>query len=359
MGSGGRQGFSSSNQTNSYSQSIDLSTLLQKPTTQSSVGGPASGSSVAPGPQFNQQAATETLKAVVGITSSAAASGSKDSLYSSYAQASAFTSIKQNKAANVASAAPGAGKQAPQQPQAVGGRHQRSVVNSKAPAVEMPGDSLGRLDVQFGGLDLQFGPGSAQSGSANAEMTATGFEFGASEVDKDKKNDAFAPPSAKEVNKSLSNALTSAGKLNPAPSVAPAQQAVSSSSQDSFSKASSTTANHVANVQPAGSSYKQQADLYSNYNNSYNKGYNQYSQYQQYPNSNNFSSQGSSSNSSGYKGQYDKFDPSLTNPAAAVLGLANTNTTNALSGKVSATTASKSKSSCYHLNRVSIITLCR
>ena len=31
----------------------------------------------------------------------------------------------------------------------------------------------------------------------------------------------------------------------------------------------------------------------------------------------------------------------MNNPAAAVLGLANTNTTNALSGKVSATTASE------------------
>merc|ERR1712110_1264651 len=80
---------------------------------------------------------------------------------------------------------------------------------------------------------------------------------------------------------------------------------------------------------------------------------NSYQQYQQYPNSNSFSSQqqqqqqGSAGQSAGsssqYKGvgQYDKYDPSLSNPAAAVLGLANTNTTNALSGKVSATTASK------------------
>ena len=81
---------------NSYPQSIDLSTLLQKPTTQSSV-----GSSAAPGAQFNQQA-TETLKAVVGIgqtssnTSQVAQPPPQDNssaLYS-YAQASAFTSIK-------------------------------------------------------------------------------------------------------------------------------------------------------------------------------------------------------------------------------------------------------------------------
>ena len=49
--------------TSSYSQSIDLSTLLQKPTTQSSVGSAAA----APGAQFNQQAATETLKSSLGI----------------------------------------------------------------------------------------------------------------------------------------------------------------------------------------------------------------------------------------------------------------------------------------------------
>ena len=115
---------------NSYPQSIDLSTLLQKPTTQSSV-----GSSAAPGAQFNQQVlkinfcpffhfflvkkyffywienfyiylfifqATETLKAVVGIgqtssnTSQVAQPPPQDNssaLYS-YAQASAFTSIK-------------------------------------------------------------------------------------------------------------------------------------------------------------------------------------------------------------------------------------------------------------------------
>lgn len=87
--------------TSTYPQSIDLSTLLQKPTTQSSV-----GSSAAPGAQFNQQA-TETLKAVVGIgqtsSNTSAAPGSQvaqqqpdnsSALYSYAAQASAFSSIK-------------------------------------------------------------------------------------------------------------------------------------------------------------------------------------------------------------------------------------------------------------------------
>ena len=40
-------------------------------------------------------------------------------------------------------------------------------------AVEMPGDSLSNLDVQFGGLDLQFGAGS------NNENNSTNFDFGA------------------------------------------------------------------------------------------------------------------------------------------------------------------------------------
>ena len=156
-----------------YPQSIDLSTLLQKPTTQSSV-----GSSAAPGAQFNQQA-TDTLKAVVGIgqtssnTSQQAATvqqqmpqtqdPNSSSLYS-YAQASAFTSIK--------SQGPG-GRQGPPQSksQVVPGGGQtgswmQPPSSSKAPAVEMPGDSLGRLDVQFGGLDLQFGG----SGSANRQV---------------------------------------------------------------------------------------------------------------------------------------------------------------------------------------------
>merc|ERR1711983_348105 len=84
---------------------------------------------------------------------------------------------------------------------------------------------------------------------------------------------------------------------------------------------------------------------YNNYNKSYNTNYQQY----QYPNNQFSSQQGSAQaqgNSSQFKGQYDKYEPQQqaqlqNNPAAAVLGLASTSTTNALSGKVSATTASK------------------
>ena len=159
-----------------------MSTLLQKPTTQSSV-----GSSAAPGAQFNQQA-TDTLKAVVGIGQTQQGSNlvpaisqqavtvqqqipqqqdpNSSALYS-YAQASAFTSMKspqgqggrqpvapQSKSQVVpGDPGPGTGSWGLQPPSS----------SNKAPAVEMPGDSLGRLDVQFGGLDLQFGG----SGSAN------------------------------------------------------------------------------------------------------------------------------------------------------------------------------------------------
>lgn len=381
VGSNSQRGFSggltsSSNgpSSNSYSQSIDLSTLLQKPTTQSSVGGSGgAGVSAAAVAHFNQQA-TETLKAVVGIgqnnsavnssnpggsTKENQASGPASGLYS-YAQASsAFTSVNKNNAGN----AQGPNK-APQ-------KSQMGRMPSKAPAVEMPGDSLGRLDVQFGGLDLQFG---GNSGSANSEVSSvtTGFEFGSSTGsasnaanDSDKKSSSkvsevsatsgfVAPPSAKEVTKSLSSALTAGGKLNN-PNV---------SSNDSFSNSvkSSSNAPQSTSQVPSqasvntgvssggGNMANKQQDLYSgyaNYGNKSNSSY-QYNQYQSYPNSSNFSSQqgqqgqGSGSNNS-YKGQFDKYDPQgqLTNPAAAVLGLANTNTTNALSGKVSATTASK------------------
>lgn len=87
----------------------------------------------------------------------------------------------------------------------MGGPRTQGRTSSKAPAVEMPGDSLGRLDVQFGGLDLQFG-----ANSANSESGLANYEF--DDKSKTKTTESFAP-TAKEVNKSLSNALTSGGKL--------------------------------------------------------------------------------------------------------------------------------------------------
>lgn len=355
VGSNNQRSFSASLTSNgpsagSFSQSIDLSTLLQKPTTQSSVGGSSSGS------QFNQQQASDTLKAVVGI-STQSSSGTKDSSPYSYAQASAFTSINkggQNQSSQQQQR-PGQ-QQQPKQPQqqvsgqAVGSRTSRMPSSSKIPAVEMPGDSLGRLDVQFGGLDLQFGGGSGNGPSGDL---GAGFEFGddksAASVTKpvvSGSSDGFAPPSAKEVNKSLSNALSGSGKLNSGPTASNSQQQQQQQqNQDSFS--SKTQAGqpmpHTAAPGSGSSSYGKQADIYSNYHNF--KGYNNYQQQQQYqyPSSNSYSSQQQGGSSYNKGGQYDKYDNSqqLQNPAAAVLGLASTSTTNALSGKVSATTASK------------------
>lgn len=385
--------LTSNGPTSSYSQSIDLSTLLQKPTTQSSVGSAAA----APGAQFNQQAATETLKSSLGIGQSS--SGAKEPMYS-YAQASAFTSL-QNKPVQQGSSRGGPGgvptsvQPQPNKPatQVVGGRgaSNRGIAPSssaKIPAVEMPGDSLGRLDVSFGGLDLQFG-GSASANSESGLTGTSGFEFGTSEDKITSATSNIKPtstgdvtsfaPSAKEVNKSLSNALTGGtGKLN-AVSVQ-AATAVHTTQQDSFSKAasavstvsSSASANQPQAVGPTSGgssgnygvsggstgSNKPTQDL-SGYNYNY-KGYNNYQQYQYPTASNNYSSSAqaqqqqqqqhqSAGSGSQYKGggQYDKYsqDPTSAqlqnNPAAAVLGLASTSTTNALSGKVSATTASK------------------
>ena len=195
--------------------------------------------------------------------------------------------------------------------------------SSRAPAVEMPGDSLGRLDVQFGGLDLQFGGG---AGSASSEAMTSGFEFGSTPGGGDDKTpsgnanpassnkaevSSFAP-SAKEVNKSLSNALNTGSKLNPG--AGPVSAGVSGSGapnsqqqQDSFSKSSSVSSSTVTpSLNPAGVAPPStvssnsggfnkpatgSADLgsYSGYNN-YNKSYNSY-QYQQQQYSNNYSSQ--------------------------------------------------------------------
>ena len=164
------------------------------------------------------------------------------------------------------------------------------------------------------------------------------------------------------------------GKLN-AVSVQ-AATAVHTTQQDSFSKtasavstvsSSANSANQPQAVGPTsggssgnyggvsgGSSNNKPTQDLSGYNYNY-KGYNNYQQYQ-YPTaaSNNYSSsaqqqqQQSAGSGSQYKGggQYDKYSQDASaqlqnNPAAAVLGLASTSTTNALSGKVSATTASK------------------
>ena len=447
--------------TSTYSQSIDLSTLLHKPTTQSSIGPGSQQQSLL---QFTNQA-TESLKAAVGIGQPGQGShvsqhkgtdlGSYGSYgppsaagtavpNSGYGQTSAFGSIKQTSNVNSTS-----NQSLNQQPQP-GSNYSRSRMPppSKIPnsAVEMPGDSLARLDVQFGGLDLQFGGGGS---SANSDSVSS-FEFngnmqgnpgqGPSQSQATQQNtskedkylsgdktknvsvnvsaatsssgvpsgpnniDAYGhphPPSAKEVSKSLSNAM-SGGKLvgQTNDGFDPRKQVASVSGAGSYSSRGPPPP-------PGGMDMKAANDVLSGYaqQNSYNSykqsGYGaQYSQ-NQYVGPNNPNQSGSygssaASSSSGYASQnnysssstpntvqtsykstsasanypassgqpndslnkagvggfgadsnlasvvsaatHGPGNPSVNN-AAAVLGL--TSTTNALSGKVSATTASK------------------
>ena len=146
----------------SYSQPIDLSSLLK-------TGGLR---------EYNA-AASQDLKSAIGIGGGGpgggaqkpgdqnyGAGGSSLSSYSS-APGSAFSPIKPAAVTNGAGAG---GKQIPRA---------RLPPPSRIPssAVEMPGagDSLSKLDVQFGGMDLQFG-GSA--GSAN-DSNNSNMEFNA------------------------------------------------------------------------------------------------------------------------------------------------------------------------------------
>lgn len=231
---GGLAGSVSSS--SSYPQPIDLTTILNKPTTQSSI------NSTQPSLlQFSHQSATDSLKAAVGIGAPVAAAAgagpgggsapsakavSGDLNYSAYppTQAggsyggSAFSSIKPSP-----NGASDMGRQVGGKGGVPTGPRSRMPPPSKIPssAVEMPGDSLAQLDVQFGALDLQMVKG--QMGGS--DPSNSGFEFNGSESDKymdpnksgPNKPSAHdymgAPPSAKEVNKTLSNVITG-GKLN-------------------------------------------------------------------------------------------------------------------------------------------------
>lgn len=143
----------------SYSQPIDISALLQKPGGLS--GAPAALS------QY-QQAATKDLKSAIGLApgqgslSYSSASAAPPPSFASAAPGSAFSPIKPAAVTNGSSSASKALPRA------------RLPPPSKIPssAVEMPGDSLSNLDVQFGGLDLQFGGSNNDSNSSN-------FDFGA------------------------------------------------------------------------------------------------------------------------------------------------------------------------------------
>jgi len=239
----------------SYSQPIDLSTLL-KP------GGLAAPSAAPGGPtghsQYNQTA-TQDLKTAIGIGGKsgeqlAPGYGSSSLSYSSGTGGvpSAYTSTASHQSNSFNSPAPGSAF-SPIKPAAVtngsaGGSkalpRARLPPPSKIPssAVEMPGvgDSLSNLDVQFGGLDLQFGGSNNDSNSSNFDFNAapgpgvsstppgtakdgldskyvhsiqSGAKGDAPALDSYKApgQPSLAPGSVKEVNQSLSSALSAAG----------------------------------------------------------------------------------------------------------------------------------------------------
>ena len=229
----------------SYGQQIDLSSLLPKP-------GVTPGGSAAPGgptvsslgtslSQYNQTA-TQDLKTAIGIGGPSPGSkggelapgyGSSALSYSS-GVSSQFSTSSGN--TNFGSAAPGSAF-SPIKPAAVtnGTTGSKALPRARLPppskipssAVEMPGDTISSLDVQFGGLDLQFG--------ANSESSATsggsGFDFtgGSSGMSSNKDLDSkysipvtsadksldnyskSGPATVKDVNQSLNNALSAAG----------------------------------------------------------------------------------------------------------------------------------------------------
>merc|ERR1719466_92892 len=239
-----------------YSQPIDLSTLL-KP------GGLAPPSAAPGGPtghsQYNQTA-TQDLKSAIGIGGKsgdqlAPGYGSSSLSYSSGTGGgpSPYTSTTSHQQSSFNNPAPGSAF-SPIKPAAVtngssGGSkalpRARLPPPSKIPssAVEMPGagDSLSNLDVQFGGLDLQFGGSNNDSNSSNFDFNAapgpgvSSTPPGPSKDSLDSKyvhsiqsgakgepappldsykapgQPSLAPGAVKDVNQSLSSALSAAG----------------------------------------------------------------------------------------------------------------------------------------------------
>jgi hypothetical protein len=225
-----------------YGATIDLTSLLQKPVT-------PGGSSAAPGgptgalgtslSQFNQTA-TQDLKTAIGIggaTSSKVeglAPGYGSSALSYSSGGSSQFSATNSGSNNFGSSAPGSAF-SPIKPAAVtnGTTGSKALPRARLPppskipssAVEMPGDSLSNLDVQFGGIDLQFGANSESSSST----VGSGFDFtggsglssSAKELESkysipvsssDKSLDfKTGPTSVNDVNQSLTSALSAAG----------------------------------------------------------------------------------------------------------------------------------------------------
>merc|ERR1712223_413342 len=392
--------------TSSYSQSIDLSTLLHKPTTQSSIGPGSQQQSLL---QFTQQA-TDSLKAAVGIGQPGQSSQPKASDLGSYGsygppsaagtavpnsgygQTSAFGSIKQTSNVNSTS-----NQNLNQQPQSGSSYNSDGVssfeFNGNLPGNAVQGPSQSQSTQQNTNKeDKYLSSDKAKNVSVNvsAVSSSSGVPSGANNID------AYGhphAPSAKEVSKSLSNAM-SGGKLvgQGNDSFDPRKQVASGAGPGGYPSRGPPPPPGGMDMKAANdvlSGYAQQNN-YNNYSKQSSYG-NQYSQ-NQYggptnPNQSSTYGSSSASSSSGYASQNNYSSSSTPNTqqaqtnykstaasasyptssgqpndslnkaavggfgadsnlaasasgnAAAVLGL--TSTTNALSGKVSATTASK------------------
>ena len=201
-------------------------------------GGPTAASL---GPSLTQynQTATQDLKTAIGIGGPPSGVSKVGDLAPGYSSALSFSSGGNSN--NFGSAAPGSAF-SPIKPAAVtnGTSGSKALPRARLPppskipssAVEMPGESLSNLDVQFGGLDLQFGANSeAASSSAGFDFTGgSGGSMGSAPKDLDSKYNSIPVTSTdkpldsysaggpnnggsvvKDVNQSLNNALSAAG----------------------------------------------------------------------------------------------------------------------------------------------------
>jgi len=211
----------------SYSQPIDLSSLLK-------TGGLS---------QYNA-AASQDLKSAIGIGGGKAPGGPPGDSYTggslSYSSGSSPYTSQGHQSSSFSSAAPGSAF-SPIKPAAVtnGAGGGKSMPRARLPppsripssAVEMPGageGSLSNLDVQFGGMDLQFGGSVSSNDASTLEFNAApgqGLASSTTPSNKDssyvhsiqssggkddsyKASSSLAPGSVKDVNQSLSSALS-------------------------------------------------------------------------------------------------------------------------------------------------------
>jgi len=265
-----------------YGQPIDLAALLQKPgiTASAAPGGPTSIN------QFNQTA-TQDLKSAIGIGGPSPASKSAvaapEQLGSSFSSSIDYSaggggqsggggiasssqySHNPPSQSNFGTTAPGSAF-SPIKPASVTSTN-KSVARARLPppskipasAVEMPGDSLANLDVQFGGLEIQFGTSNDSSSSSVAPGSTSTFDYRSSSLSAPTKDpldskyniaisstDSFKPVtgsvvsagsmSGKDVNQSLTSAMTAPGIKT------------SSSTDSSFGAAAAVVAANAVNA---------------------------------------------------------------------------------------------------------------